>query len=102
MKTHFTTETRHRSLEKVLRVSCGELYGVRNRIEVSNSDLASTIKAVRYPDRVDTALQQTFALFKQSTGEDFVIVSSGSQNEIVVGTHRLHQWFHLQSRRPDF
>ena len=100
MKIHFATEARHCGLEQVFRVIRRELYGIRDRVQMINSDLASTIKSVCYPDRVNAAVQQRFALFKKSAGENFVVVSPRLRNEIIAVTHQLHQWFHLQSRRP--
>ena len=64
MEIHFATEARHCGLEQVLRVIRRELYGIRDRVQMTNCDLASTIKAVRYPDRVDAAVQKGFALFE--------------------------------------
>jgi hypothetical protein len=43
-----------------------------------NGNFASTIKTIRYPDRMNAAVQESFALFEESSGEDFVIVSLGS------------------------
>jgi hypothetical protein len=99
-KIHFATETCHCGLEQVLCVGCRELYGIRDRVQMLNGNFASTIKTIRYPDRMNAAVQESFALFEESSGEDFVIVSLGSWNGSIVRTHQRHQLFRLQSHRP--
>jgi len=56
MEIHFATEARHCGLEQVLRVIRRELYSIRDRVQMINGDLASTIKAVRYPDWVEATV----------------------------------------------
>lgn len=67
---------------------------------MSNGNLASTIKAVRYPDRMDATVEERFTLFEQSTGEDLFIVNPEPQKKIILRTYQRHQSFRLQSRRP--
>ena len=67
---HFTSQACFSSFEEIFRVFVCKLDSLAYAVQLFNRNRARSVKSIRYADRMNAAIKESFTLLEKGTSKD--------------------------------